>query len=532
MADYELHDQVSKRFLERANKKLDELKQQGFDPAAVEGVRETMPDLAQHISAYQPSSHIPSYVEDAINKVLGVPQPAKLEIHTGQKTETQIIADSLLERQQIVRRAEALTDRVGKEKLTRIANSLFNDGFTSVELQALAALDAKQESLQVLQRIFDSAGIINPTADDIEAAAAVARAALQHIMAHHTGQYKPNAVKTPFMAWQVRDQIATGLLRSDIVEVNRKGPDTTRQIEEFDANFTSAELVLWNVDIWAAAINGGDSFIGTPVTKDLINACIPMFWQFEHPILLADEYVNYHGNKYDCVGFAVLPTMQHYVKSSVASKAELAQLEKDGKIQITTTADGDRVVRHLTGGVPQNIKDEIKENINAGISFAQRGISVAIIYMPQGDTSDPPEIRFIPSICEGEIIPTGMIAPILAALKFLTLKYVAKDAVPVSNKELKQDRALFKKVRHGKTQVPPIKVINLRRAEVRHVKETANGNQDKRHLNCHFIRDAHWRRQWYASQQCHKPIRIMAMLVGDPSKPFKAPRQKIFKAIR
>jgi len=113
-------------------------------------------------------------------------------------------------------------------------------------------------------------------------------------------------------------------------------------------------------------------------------------------------------------------------------------------------------------------------------------------------------------------------------LKFLGEKFVVKEDAEISKKELKQDRHLFKQVRKGKTQVPPIKVINLRRTEVRHVK----GDGPKREYSCHWIVDPHWRKQWYPSLNRNIPKYITSYVKGDVTKPFKPPREKVYKAVR
>jgi hypothetical protein len=148
--------------------------------------------------------------------------------------------------------------------------------------------------------------------------------------------------------------------------------------------------------------------------------------------------------------------------------------------------------------------------------------------------STTPEVRFLKPVYEYEKIPEiDVYSMVMAGLKFLTLKYVAKDNVDVSKKELKSDRQVFKAVRKGKTTIPPIKIIQLRRAERRErpVKE-GDENKTKRQYTCHFMVDPHWRRQWFRGEGKHRIIRILTYVKGDLSKPFKPPREKVYKAVR
>lgn len=49
---------------------------------------------------------------------------------------------------------------------------------------------------------------------------------------------------------------------------------------------------------------------------------------------------------------------------------------------------------------------------------------------------------------------------------------------------------------------------------------------------CNWIVKGHWRQQWYASSNVHRPIWIFPYIKGDLDKPFKTPSDRLFNVVR
>ena len=167
--------------------------------------------LAQKHSAKNPYKRepaVPSYVEDAINKVLNVRQvlPEK-EFFIGPQPGADAQIEAILDRKQIVETARTLTDRVSPERIQRYADVFFNDGFNIETIKKIAVLDTSRATTDAVSDIIDSAGVEFPTIDDAEAIAYVARSILKHVMTHHKGDVKYVDTVTPFMAWRVKERI-------------------------------------------------------------------------------------------------------------------------------------------------------------------------------------------------------------------------------------------------------------------------------------------------------------------------------------
>lgn len=466
----------------------------------------------------------PSQMERMLDKVV-TPNPPDQELFIGPAPGPNDIVDAIFERKKIVAEAMRLNSNVAEEKLQRMADAIFNGGFALTSIKKMAAMDASDQMIGMCKEVFEEAGITAPTVEAINALTAVCQAIVQHVHTHHAGAIPPCEIKTPFMAWRVKETLADFLLRSEPIEVNRGGPDCRLQVDQFYANFKDADLVLWNSDIWKAAIRGSESFINTPLTRDIIDSLTPMFWQFDSPLSFgptgASEF-ELNTRKYDLAGFCLMPTTEDMVELSFPEEAvEFTPSKGDPN-------KGMAVVDFSNPEVKQAF-DLARDN---PIKFARSGISIAIVFMPRAKSNMPPEVRFHKPIFEDDEIETTLSAIVFAAAKFLTLKYVAQDTVGVSKKELKADRHLFKQVRKEKVTVPPIKIINLRRPERRTKSEVAEENTSKRQYKCHFMVDPHWRKQWYPSISRYKPVRILTYVKGNMSAPFKAPREKVYKAVR
>ena len=478
----------------------------------------------QKVSAYDPGKvrAIPSYVEDAIAKVCGVNPPDK-EIFIGRKPGPDAVIDAILDRKKIIEIALTLTDRVSEDRLKRYVDAIVNDGFAVRDIEKIAVLDVSKGTTDRVSEIFESAGVEFPTIEDAEGVASVARAILRHMMTHHkdskttpTGDFI-----TPFMAWRVKEFITEGLLRTERKLVSRQGYDCTKQMDEFDATFSKTDIVLWNTDIWAAATRKSEIFADTKIDNLILDAATPMFWQFERRFDL-DDYFDLSKRAYYCAGFVILPHAEEHVDVEF-HRDDVEVVEKDGQPYITKIKQ--------TPGAKEVLA---KAHSDPSIRFMRHGISVSLVFLPKRG-EDPPEIRYLLPIYEGDTINAKhtFIHNILAAMQFLTLEYVSKDEAKISKKELKEDRQLFKQVRKGKVQVPPIKIINLRRT-ARKAKDYSERDPDKpkRHYSCHWFVEPHWHKYYHKSQDRWIRHYLLTYPKGDLTKPLKPPREKIFKAVR
>lgn len=484
------------------------------------------------LSATNPANDksAPTLIESFLTGLMKKPNPPEKELYLGDKPPVNSSEiEGIIDRKSVIDIAKKLTNRVSEDILIRICDAVFNDGIAMDALKKIAAMDSSEETLKETYDILSSAKLLRDPLpiEHTEAVIVIGRALLQYIHTHHAGvkdgsfRYE-KVIKTPFMAWRVKEEIQAQLRSSEPILVNPGGFDSRKQVEQFYANFNIADIVLWNSDIWSAATRGcQDAFVGTKVGEDIISSITPMFWQYDASFTLGDlgQY-QLHNANYDCVGFCLLPITEDF--REVTFKDGLLKFPlgkpKDGQKEVLIEVDKNN--------------PEVETAWDSAVKFSRYGISIAIIFMPWGNKELPPEVRFMRPIFEGDEIKDLLHATILAAAKFLTLKYVAKDDAQICKKELKQDRPLFKKVRQGKVQVPPIKLINLRRPERREQTAEEAEHAKKRNYTCWWMVDAHWRKQWYPSLNRHQQVRIMSYPKGNLAGVFKPPREKIYKAVR
>lgn len=484
-----------------------------------------------HSSMDPRKTPVSSRLENFLTGLMSKPNPSDKELYLGDKPpDNAAEVEGMIDRQSVVDIAKTLTDRVSEKLLIRVCDAVFNDGVSIQTLQKIASMKLEEEVFAEAASILRTAGLCTSPLpmENVEAVVGIARALLQYVNTHHGGDHKigsfkyERVTKTPFTAWRIKEEIQHQLRNSQPILVNPGGFDSKKQVDQFYANFNIADIVLWNKDIWFAAIRGcTDAFMGTKVGEDIISSVTPMFWQMDTSFTLGDlgQYQS-HNSSYDCVGFCLLPITEEQRELTIPQSA-VSHHEK--------LPNGQYLVK-----IEPNAKnmEDVRNAFDNAVKFARYGISVAIIFMPWGNKDLPPEVRFMRPMFEGDEINDLLQATILATAKFLTLKYVAKDNAPICKKELKQDRPLFKKVRQGKVEVPPIKIVNLRRPERREQTKEEAEHAKKRNYKCWFMVDAHWRKQFYPTLNRHIQIRIMSYPKGDMTKEFKPPREKIYKAVR
>ena len=72
-----------------------------------------------------------------------------------------------------------------------------------------------------------------------------------------------------------------------------------------------------------------------------------------------------------------------------------------------------------------------------------------------------------------------------------------------------------------------LRVIQLRRAE--RSSPTGEGTHE---YSCQWLVSGHWRQQFYPSTKEHRPVWIDPYVKGPDDKPFKVPRETVFRVVR
>lgn len=500
-------------------------------------------DTTNKFSATNPAHNkrVPSRLEAMIDRIVNEETaPEKDLIVGGPMPRPDAIARQMFSRQQVI--YEAQKDAGGlSDRVALFINTIFNNGVSLPTLKRISAAESDPSTAEDVLDVYMNAGMMgSPTKDDTLAIVAAARSILRHVMTGHAEEYHPTDFKTPFQAWRVREYLTEQIVQchEGIVRNARWSDLSIDEVQDdvnlLIANFSCAELVLWNQDIWKAAIRGSDTGVqGTVLEPELIDSIIPQFWQFDTPMRLTpDERTEEHlqpthwaenvfelgDGEFELIGFIVMPKVTNVVDVKFPEEA-VSKVEPVGdqyRITINDTSYG----------------SPFHQALQAGTKFKQRGVQISLLFMPFGQPHAIPRLRFLAPLYEKEVIRGALRSEVVAALHFLNLKYVQKQDAPIAKKELKADRPLFKKVRHGKVEVPPIKIIHLRKPERRERTSHDDVEAKKMNYTCHWLVDAHWRKQWYPGVQRHRAIRILSYVKGDLDKPFKPPREKVYKAVR
>lgn len=479
---------------------------------------------------------LPSYVEDAIDKaIIFMDQEANI----GEPlSDDEKIKNMMNNRHFIVDEACRSNGRIDREYAACMLDTIIQKKFHLSQIKMFARLDLTGESKQYAEEMFEDLGMSEmATVGAMETLAIVCRAIIRWVMVHHETRTVKGIedIKSPLVAWRLKDAITTAIKTYPMVEIEPRGFENDKFVKQFSANITETDLVLWNDNIWMTAIRGCEAFSGTPLTSDILRSAVPMFWMFEKPITLnARHYFDLERGKHECVGIVIMNTMEDFVRIMWPDSpgTEFKPDPNDPTRGHVTIDMDDPEARAVMEQAWKDVKSPLSEHSSR---FLRPGFFVALIFMPlTGEVK--PQARFLKPIYEDDIIPSenGLYWMACAAMKFLSLKYVSKDTKAVSNKELKTDRAMFKKIRKGKMQVPSIKVINLRRAERRtKAEDDADPTpKEKRHYSCHWFVEPHWRNQYYPSIPGNRIKRIWTYMKGDPSKPLKVHRETVFKAVR
>jgi hypothetical protein len=97
--------------------------------------------------------------------------------------------------------------------------------------------------------------------------------------------------------------------------------------------------------------------------------------------------------------------------------------------------------------------------------------------------------------------------------------------------EHQADRHLRRRMeKEGSRNTPTVQYVTLRRYEEARKKAAASGESVE--WNCQWMVGGHWRNQWYATEQKHRPVWIEDYIKGPEGKPLRQPSEKIYRAVR
>lgn len=399
---------------------------------------------------------------------------------------------------------------------------------------------------------------------------AICRAAVQQLAAKVGVMQWSTDKLTPFMAWQMREGL-TNVINSwtelVIDKATFSGSDRIRNIELMncmDHYLPTAEIVMWKEEIWQSAVMGAEHFLGTEISEEIIDSLIPMFWVWDanELKLTGAFYENRNPLSLDVEcslqSFTLMPFTRKMVEVSMPTGAiekfdvlrphlplnnplgseEYIKMHLP-KDQLDEHYDPDKTLIGNVPGISEFIQirstPEVKKALNNPKHITKRGVVICLNYVPKGAVNLPdgiPRLRFMRELCSGDPITGSLQAEIMAALHFLSLKFVHKDDVQISKKEVKQRRDIQKALRKGKLTEPMIKVVSLRRPEKK-INEKEQPNEPKHwQYNVHFMVFTGWRSQWYPSIKKHKAKYIEPYLKGNMAGAYKPPQHRVNEANR
>jgi hypothetical protein len=147
----------------------------------------------------------------------------------------------------------------------------------------------------------------------------------------------------------------------------------------------------------------------------------------------------------------------------------------------------------------------------------------ALMLLPHvGDQEapEPPIFRLFPALYAGQQITLGM-TQLYGPQRFLQLPFVGTQHALSRQQRRANERA-------GK-KLPEVRTVVLRRQEPKRREVNAAGDTE---WSCQWLVQGHWRRQYYPSENVHKPKWIEEYLKGDPTKPLKVGSKQLFHVKR
>lgn len=98
----------------------------------------------------------------------------------------------------------------------------------------------------------------------------------------------------------------------------------------------------------------------------------------------------------------------------------------------------------------------------------------------------------------------------------------------VSTKIESGNRSTRRQAERENLPEPQFRIIHLRHPQKKETQDEGTG----REFSCQWIVGGHWRKQWYPSEQKHKPVYILPYVKGPDDQPLKSSPEKLYKVVR
>lgn len=133
--------------------------------------------------------------------------------------------------------------------------------------------------------------------------------------------------------------------------------------------------------------------------------------------------------------------------------------------------------------------------------------------------------HFKPEVCGPDQV-TAEWAYWNSKLTFSFFAFIRQECVSIQNQMA--SRPIRRHLPQGYTAKPAIRIIQLRRRNA-----PTNGKESQsRDYACRWLVKGHWRNQFYARSNTHRPLFVPAYVKGPDDKPFKHPKSSIFAVVR
>lgn len=247
---------------------------------------------------------------------------------------------------------------------------------------------------------------------------------------------------------------------------------------QFANTLEMSQCLLWEDDIYNAAVTGADSFKGLSLSNELVSKQMPQYWQVRTSRIFAKN-----KGMMDAFNLPVI----------------------DGWYDL------EGIIVQRTRGVDSQ-----------GLTGRNGLLFMCIVW---SNTGEHPYIRPMPIIWAGEPIPDlGVIQSFVACASFL------HESI-IELREPKMDRAQRRrqeKNRRNSQNQSVVRTVSLRRK----ITNQSRGNETDHEWHCRWLVGGHWRKQWYSATKEHKPKYIAPYVKGPENMPLKQPQPTVFVAKR
>ena len=248
--------------------------------------------------------------------------------------------------------------------------------------------------------------------------------------------------------------------------------DYHRVLRRLIALMGRAQITLWRRDMINSALSGSDLFWEAPLDPTLFTPANQL-WIPDRDYFLSDE---------ECSVLRVPPHSNHFATCLILSGDMLF-------VFLIIGMPVDDPTLHLTNPF-QNEKYLLGEQF-----FRIRGYNYKV----------------------GDPVKSAVLQAIVAMASFMKQPVVTLETHHLERSERRR------LVREGKPQPPEVRVITLRRLQ--HAKSSTGEAVDWSHR---WWVTGHWRNQWYASEQTHRPVFIHSYVKGPDDKPLAMPTKNIY----